>query len=315
MTIRTPNFFIVGAPKAGTTSLYHYLDQHPDIYMGPLKEPSHFSLEVRPENFEPALQPQARRDEEAVRNYLNGPMDQKRFSGIVRNYDDYLRLFAAARDQKAIGEASVCYLWSKTAATGIASRLPHSRIIIVLRDPSDRAFSQYLHNVSDGVVSTSFRNHINASLHRTGNAFGVLHPMLEFGLYADQVQRYLDAFPREQVGIWIYEDTRRPEFLSEVLSFLQVDPTFTLDTSTRHLEPQVPRLTGISQTLRRKGLWTKFKGMTPPTLKPFLRNLAYRKTGSAKMSPQDRAFLIYYYEEDILKLSKLLNRDLSTWLR
>ena len=139
--------------------------------------------------------------------------------------------------------------------------------------------------------------------------------MLEFGLYTDQVQRYLDVFPRKQVGIWLYEDTKRPDFLSEVLRFLEVDPTFTLDTSTRHLQPQLPRITGISQVLRRKGLRTKVKDLTPPTLKPFLRNLAYRKTGSTKMSPQDRAFLIYYYEEDILKLSKLLNRDLSTWLR
>jgi hypothetical protein len=315
MTTRTPNFFIVGAPKAGTTSLYHYLDQHPDIYMSPLKEPSHFSLEVRPENFEPALQPQARRDEEAVRNYLAGPLDQKRFSGIVRNYDDYLRLFAAAREQTAIGEASVCYLWSKTAPDAIASRLPHARIIIILRDPADRAFSQYLHNVSDGVVSSTFREHIDASLHRAGDAFGVLHPMLEFGLYADQVQRYLDAFQRERVGIWLYEDTRRPTFLAEVLQFLQVDPTFTLDTSTRHLQPQLPRMTGISQTLRRNGIWNKIKNLTPAPIKPFVRNLAYRKAGSVKMSEHERAFLIYYYEEDIIKLAKLLKRDLNAWLR
>ena len=315
MTTRTPNFFIVGAPKAGTTSLYHYLDQHPDIYMSPLKEPSHFSLEVRPENFEPALQPQARREEEAVRQYLAGPLDQKRFSGIVRNYDDYLRLFAGAREQTAIGEASVCYLRSQTAPKAIASRLPHARIIIVLRDPADRAFSQYLHNVSDGVVSSTFRDHIDASLHRTGNAFGVLHPMLEFGLYADQVQRYLDAFPRERVGIWLYEDTKRPSFLSEVLQFLQVDPTFTLDTSTRHLQPQLPRMTGFSQTLRRNGIWDKIKNLTPAPIKPFVRNLAYRKAGSVKMSAHERAFLIYYYEEDIIKLAKILKRDLSAWLR
>ena len=315
MTTRTPNFFIAGAPKAGTTSLYHYLDQHPDIYMSPLKEPSHFSLEVRPENFEPALQPQARRDEEAVRNYLAGPLDQKRFSGIVRNYEDYLRLFATAREQTAIGEASVCYLWSQTAPHAIASRLPHARIIIILRDPADRAFSQYLHNVSDGVVNSTFSDHVDASLHRTGNAFGVLHPMLEFGLYADQVQRYLDAFPPERVGIWLYEDTKRPTFLSEVLQFLQVDPTFTLDTSTRHLQPQLPRMTGITQTLRRNGIWDKIKNLTPAPIKPFVRNLAYRKTGSVKMSAQERAFLIYYYEEDIIKLAKILKRDLSAWLR
>jgi Sulfotransferase family len=312
----TPNFFIVGAPKAGTTSLYHYLDQHPDIYMSPLKEPSYFSLEVRPENFAPSLQAQARDNEEAVRRYLAGSMDQKRFSGIVRNWDGYLRLFAAARGQKAIGEASVCYLWSETAANAIASRLPHARIVIVLRDPADRAFSQYLHNVSDGLVSGSFRSHIDASIQLTEKAFSVLYPVLEVGLYAEQVQRYLNLFPREQIGIWVYEDTKHPvKFLSEVLRFLQVDPGIALDTSIRHLQPQLPRITGISQALRRNGIWTKLRNLTPAPLKPFVRNLAYRKTGSVKMSAQDRAFLIDYYKDDIHKLGNLLDRDLSNWLR
>ena len=74
-------------------------------------------------------------------------------------------------------------------------------------------------------------------------------------------------------------------------------------------------MTGLSQTLRRNGIWDKVKNLTPAPIKPFVRNLAYRKTGSVKMSAQDRAFLIYYYEEDILKLAKILQRDLSAWLR
>jgi hypothetical protein len=74
-------------------------------------------------------------------------------------------------------------------------------------------------------------------------------------------------------------------------------------------------MTGISQTLRRNGIWGKIKSLTPAPIKPFVRNLAYRKAGSVKMSPQERTFLIYYYEEDIIKLAKLLKRDLSTWLR
>jgi hypothetical protein len=310
----TPNFFIVGAPKAGTTSLYYYLDQHPEIYMSPLKEPSYFSFEVRSENFEPALQKQARRDEELTSRYLAGPMERKRFSGIVRDWSDYLHLFSAANGQKAIGEASVCYLWSETAANAIASRLPHSRIIIVLRDPSDRAFSQYLHNVSDGLVNHPFRQHINTSIRRREKTFGVFYPVLEVGLYADQIQRYLDAFPREQIGVWLYEDTKSPTFLPEVLRFLNVEPAFVLDTSTRHLEPQLPRATGISQALRRRGIWTRLKHLTPTKLKPLVRNLAYRKTGSVSLSPQDRAFLVDYYTEDIHKLAGLINRDLGSWL-
>jgi Sulfotransferase family len=316
-TTPVPNFFIVGAPKAGTTSLYHYLGQHPEIYMSPLKEPSYFSLEVRSENFEPHLQIQMEREEEAVRRYLAGPMNHQRFSGIVREWEDYLRLFASAHEGGSIGEASVCYLWSKSAAGAIASRLPQARIIIILRDPAERAFSQYLHNVSNGVVRDSFSAHIDSSLRYVGNGFGILNPFLEIGMYADQVKRYLDMFPSEQVGIWFYEETtRRPrEFLSEVLGFLGVDAGFVADTSTKHLQPQIPRGRGISQALRRNGMWDKVKTLTPDPLKPFVRSIAYRKNGSVKMTDRDRKFLVDYYKEDICKLAGILNCDLSDWLR
>ena len=150
--MRKPNFFVVGAPKAGTTSLYHYLRQHPDIYMSPIKEPRFFSLEARPMNFEPSYQMRAIRQAEEVHEYLQGPMVGKCPSGIVYEWPDYLRLFAAATTERAVGEASASYLWSKTAASAIASRIPRARILMVLRSPAERAFSQYMNAVSDGLT-------------------------------------------------------------------------------------------------------------------------------------------------------------------
>ncbi len=190
-----PNFFIAGAAKAGTTSLYHYLDQHPDIYMSPMKEPSFFSEEVRPENFEPAFREQATREEEESHRYIQGPMDHKRFSGIVRRWDDYIRLFAKAGTQSARGEGSVTYLWSPTAARAIASRIPDARIILILRDPADRAFSQYLHNVTGTLSRLSFRDHVEASLSHARTGLSIYHPFLERGLYAEQVQRLYGCLP------------------------------------------------------------------------------------------------------------------------
>src|SRR6185436_14847515 len=109
---RLPNFFIAGAPKAGTTSLYHYLDQHPQIYMSAIKEPHYFAAEVREENFDPKLRHWVARDTGDLREFLSGPMREKRFGGIVAGWEDYLRLFANAGAESAVGEASVCYLWS-----------------------------------------------------------------------------------------------------------------------------------------------------------------------------------------------------------
>jgi hypothetical protein len=193
---REPNFFIVGAPKAGTTSLYYYLDQHPDIYMSPIKEPCFFSSETRPENFEGSRKLAVRQLEEDVRRYLDGPMDKKLLGGIVRAWPDYLRLFSGADSQHAVGEASVNYLWSRSAPAAIAARVPHARIIIVLRAPAERAFSQYLHCVTGGIVTQSFREYVRASLRYQGEKLGVYKPFLEMGFYAEQVQRYLDLFPR-----------------------------------------------------------------------------------------------------------------------
>ena len=306
----------MGAPKAGTTSLYNYLDQHPGIFMSPLKEPNHFSTEVRPKYFAPQMQPQIRREMQTLREYLDGPMQQKRFSGIVSQWDDYRRLFTnAAPHHTAIGEASVAYLWSKSAAKNIAARIPDAKILIVFRNPIDRAFSQYLHNVSEGAVGHSFRTHLHIALHRTSNQFSPSHPFLELGLYADQLQRFRDHFPAAQIGLWLYEDTSSPTFLSEVLDFLKVDPTFTPDTSRRHLEAYVPKALRLSHTLHKSGLWGTLRAATPPAIRKRIHSLIYRKQGTLQLQQPEREILTNYYRPDILKLQTMLQRDLSPWLQ
>lgn len=220
-----PNFFIAGAPKAGTDSLYYDLAQHPEVYMSPLKEPCYFSAEIRPENFAPHLRERMEGQVKASRDYVRGEMRQKRFGGIITDWEDYLRLFAGTRNEKAIGEGSVCYLWSQSAAAAIASRLPESKIIIVLMDPAERAFAQYLKSVEDGHVHHSFREQVEASLQCSGSQFSLLHPFLEFGKYAGQIERYLAVFPREQINISVYEDAIADynRWFREILSFLEVD--------------------------------------------------------------------------------------------
>jgi Sulfotransferase family len=314
--IRVPNFFIVGAPKAGTTSLYHYLAQHPEIYMSPLKEPTYFSLELRPEGFEASAQSEVRRSIEEVRRYVHGPMQERRSNGIICEWDDYLRLFAGATDERAIGEASVSYLWSKTAAAGIAAKFPQAKIVMILRAPQERAFSQYLERVTDGSLTQSFRDYVRACLRDSGEYLSVYRPFLEIGFYAEQVQRYLDRFPRRQIGIWIYEETKaRPqEFMRELLEFLEVDNTFVPDTSKRHLEPRVPRLLTPNRLLRRARLLWISQRFLPATVKSALKDKLYRPAGSVTMGAEDKALMLDFYRNDILRLETILGRDLSLWL-
>jgi hypothetical protein len=309
-----PNFFIVGAPKAGTTSLYHYLDQHPQIYMCPVKEPCHFAPEVNPKNFSPEYKRQAKYEARAMEAWLRGPRLEKRFSGYVPEWPDYLSLFDAASEEIAIGEASVCYLWSPTAARNIASCLPNARIVAILRHPVERAWSQYQHGVANGAVKGSFRQHVETCLNSRTETFSPHYPFLEFGLYSGQIRTYLDLFPRENVKVCFFEDGL-PSIVAELLRFLNVDPTVQIDLSGRHLDSSAAEApTAVYRTLRRFQLWQSLRSLAPRPARSVLRKLAFRKHTRAPMDESDRRFLCEYYREDVLRLAAMLERDLTSWL-
>jgi hypothetical protein len=312
---RLPNFFLVGAPKAGTTSLYRYLDQHPGIYMSAIKEPCFFSPELHEENLDPLLRRITVRNAPAVRDFLNGAMREKRFGGIITDWQDYLRLFANATTETALGEASVSYLWSPTAPEQIAATIPDARILILLRDPAERAFSQYMHVLGYGRIGWSFREHICRNLRNTSPLVSVQYPFLEFGLYYQQVTRYHARFGHN-VWVGLHEDLKgRPrETLRNIYGFLGVDPEFSPDTNLRYMESQVPRSTVIRR-LKGWGLWEAAAKATPSAVRPLIRRALTSKPGAIRMEPADRAYLIDFYREDITKLSSLLGRDLSHWLQ
>ena len=307
-----PNFFIVGAPKAGTTSLYHQLDQHPQVYMSPVKEPCYFASEIRPGNFEEEHQPRIKREAQELQRYLTGSLAEKRFGGIVTEWDDYLKLFQNGTGEKAIGEASVCYLWSETAAKNIASKIPDAKIIMILRDPAERAFSQYLHTVADGLVRRSFREQIELGTKNSGK-FSVLHPFLEFGMYYEQVKRYIELFPRENLRIYLYEEDHE-RILPDVLEFLNLDLSFMPDTAQRHLEKRVPRTITPAYFLKKYGIWQQAKEWIPGALQSLARTAVLRERKTVTIESKDRQYLIAYYREDVRRLANLLGRDLEAWL-
>jgi len=282
--VRLPNCFIAGAPKAGTDLLFYQLEQHPKIRMSPLKEPNYFAEEIRPENFHPSLRLHVERNVASVRDYLDAGAQQKRFGGMVTTLEDYARLFANAGEQRVVGEGSVCYLWSRTAAERIAELIPGARVILVLMDPAERAFHQYLKSLSDGNVTHTFTRHLDLGFE---DALGsptqirLFNPFLAFGEYADQVERYLKRFPREQIFLSLYEDTQVDweGWFARLLRFLGVDSDFRPAAvevpSTPHLPPDLPQ---------------------------------------PRLLPEERARLVDFYRTDILRLESLIGRDLSAWV-
>ena len=271
-----PNFFIAGAPKSGTTSLYHYLGQHPEIYMSPIKEPNYFASEIRLERFSERLRSEAEQDVRALRAYLDGPMREKRFGGLVTEWRDYLKLFQQAEGRSAIGEASVCYLWSESAAANVRRSIPDARIILVLRNPAEMAFSMYLQNAKSGELRCTFPEAMEMALEQRGGRIDVMHPFLDLGLYYEQVKRFLATFPEKQVRVYWYEEYKAEpaRMLADIFRFLKVDANFSPDMSKRYLEAGMPNVV---------------------------------------LDSAERAFLTEFYRDDVRKLADLLRRDLSGW--
>ena len=245
--------------------------------MSPVKEANYFASEVRLENYAEEHRAEVERDMAAMRDYLAGPMSVKRFGAVGLEWEDYLRLFRNADERKAIGEGSVLYLWSNTAAWNIFQRIPHAKLIFILRDPANRAFSQYQQLSCKGKTSASFIETCKESMKINDGKFRAFQPFLELGLYADALKRYMDLFPCENLHITLYEDYQRDAagMMASILRFLGVDDDFKLDISKHYLAGA---------------------------------------TGS-RMAPEDRAFLTAFYKEDVGKVAQLLNRDLSHWMR
>jgi hypothetical protein len=314
MAATLPNFFVVGTGKAGTTSLHRYLAQHPQIYMSPVKEPCYFAAEIRPQKLGAPLQRHLRMQTKSLPRVLGDGKPVSPMGWLACDWDDYLRLFQHVNGQRAIGESSAAYLWSETAPGNIAACVPDAKIVMILRDPAERAYSQYLHQVSVGLTSASFREHLR-ECSRTQTTLGIHHPFLEVGLYAGQVKRYLERFPREHVRIYWYEEAWRDpsQLLADVFSFLGVD-AFAADTSLRSLERRAPRFRAAHYWMKRLAVWYPLRALVPGPLRGSLKRAAFR-SGAPPMDPEDRRFLVDYYREDIGRLAAMTGRDLSAWLR
>jgi hypothetical protein len=306
-TPATPNFFVAGAPKAGTTSLYHYLRQHPQIYMSPIKEPCFFAPEVV--DFTPDARRNFNGTREAVAAYLDGPLDSLG-SGIVLDWPDYLKLFKRVKDEIAIGEVSGSYLASSGAAGAIRSRIPDARIVIMLRHPVDRLYSQYVAALSLGLTRAGFARWAEeqqALEARRHPPFGVVWT----GRYAEHLQRFRTHFPADRLHVAFYDDyvTDRRAVVRGVLAFLGVDPDRPIDLGARHNVTRVPR-------------WPRLHAAVMRPLAPMVRRLPHRiasavgrwyRTAPARPAPHERARVAATYADDVRAVEILTGRRLDAW--
>ena len=305
-----PNFLIIGAAKCGTTALYDYLDQHPQIYMSPFKEPKFFALEGEKLDF-------------------RGPAAEW---GINRaQYTDieaYRDLFKDASGERARGEASTLYLYSPKAPGRINHYVPNVKLVAVLRNPVERAYSAYLHMVRDSREPLGdFAQALRVEEARIAENWAPVYHYKHRGFYYAQLKRYFDAFDRDRIRVYLYEDLRSDPagMVQDIFRFLEVDDSFAPDVSARHNVSGIPKsetLQAVYLLLRRpNALRSVLRPLLPAKVRSKVRSRALssiRKRNVARaprMSPEVRAELTEAYRGDILKLEELLQRDLSGWLR
>jgi hypothetical protein len=289
-----PNFFIVGAAKAGTTSLYTYLGEHPQVFMSPVKEPHFFS------------------------RGMSGFTGKPSWSGatIVRDWDQYHDLFSGVRQEIAIGEASPTYLPDPETPGRIRQHIPDARIIITLRDPINRAYSHFQLLRRLGIErSSDFLEAVMAEERGEGND---LRPYFGRSRYAPKLQRYMEHFPADQIQIHLYDDLKADTaaVVRSVFGFLGVDDRYEPDTSRRYHrggEVRRPRLQAFMNDLPRP-----VKSAT--TLLPdAVRMRAYWRLHDWNMRAVPlpsvvRQQLLPLVRDDIVATQDLIGRDLSSWL-
>ena len=276
-------FSVCGAPKAGTTALHRYLDAHPEVCMSDPKETDFFQ-----------------------HNYHRG-------------WDWFESCFDPHGHERIFGEASPGNMIHPDAPARIAKHRPDARLIFVLRNPIERAYSQYYYGVMRG-TDTSHKS-FSALIRDSGDAWG--RRVLELGMYHAQLQRFEQYFARDQLFVGLYEDLRADNkaFVRQILDFLAVDSSVgMLDVEAKVNETRYPRHTGLLRTAY--AVWNPIKHLLPVTavdamfgLRSRIRDMFFQSGTQEKppMGPDNRALLRNLYAEPNAQLEEWLGKDLSHW--
>ena len=288
-----PNFFVVGAQKSGTTSLHHYLEEHPDIYL-PLQKETKFFVD-----------------------------DEQYAQGIDFYAEKY---FSELKDEKAIGEVDPDYMYFKTGGERIRQHIPNPKFIFIFRNPVDRAFSHYVMTYRRGLELNSFEDAIRIEPERIDRGYheDFHYSYVRRGFYADQVIRFMEKWDVSQMHFVLAEDliNKPAETVQSCLEFLGVDPNFVPSQINKKFhEATVPKNLALAVLFRNEDAYPIFRRIA----RFFVPNLAWRdwlrarlaawnkKPSDLKLKEETRRHLAEIYRPENEKLSRLIGRDLSHW--
>ncbi len=285
MTEKMPEFIIIGAAKSGTTALYEYLVEHPDVFMSPIKEINFFAW-----------------DSSGVKSIF-GNKPNNYFP--VKSISKYQGIFAKAKAGKVCGEASPLYLESATAAKKIHEAIPNAKIIVILRNPADRAFSDYCMQIRHSYTEKSVEEGLAPDSHS-----------VQGGNYYTMLKQYYDIFPSENILVLKFEDLKNNpgKQAQKLFGFIGVNDTFLPDFDKRHNTGGYPRNMFINKILAVASRRETMKWLTPNWLVQFIKR---RREGNwadlPEFPPELRSQLVDSYKDEVGKLSQLTGLNFEEW--
>jgi len=290
-----PNLLIIGAAKSGTSALHAYLSQHPQIFMTTPKEPRFFLVWDNPE-------------QRAIYERENR-IEHNWFCTIER----YGQLFEKGKQHAIRGESSTAYLANPWCAAKIKKLIPNVKIISILRNPADRAFSNYVMYKNWRIEKKFFGEAVNEEIETGRCSYPQQMRYLSLGKYTDSLKTYFSLFRKEQVRVYLYDDFRaNPElFLKDIFQYLGVDDTFIPDVQKKHNTSFIrryaenPRMDKALHFAERG-----FRKLKIPFGETFIHDHRFYKP---VLKTEVRKKLVNFYADEISALEKLLNKDLSTW--
>ena len=300
-----PNFLIIGAGKAGTTSLYAYLAQHPQIYMSPVKEPGYFAFA----------------GEELA---YSGPGDAAGINRtVITNESEYRALFERSAGYPAVGEASPLYLHVPQAAPRIRAAIPDCKLIVILRNPIDRAYSDFLYRRANGnEPELDFLTAVEIESERIQNGWSPHCCYIDKGRYYKHLARFYALFPASQIRLYLYEELEDSalNLLRDVFSYINVDAGFEPDVRFRYSATGTPRNRRVQASLNFFRESRKLRSMRSLVSSERRHRMYSTLQGWNLQTPPDmpgdaERYLVELFRPEIESLASLVKRDLSHWTR
>lgn len=295
-----PNLFIVGAPRCGTTFLWHCLRQHPRVFMSPIKEPLYFAAHPN--------------------TVWRGPGDCQ----PLVSREKYLALFADARPamHRFAGDASTLYLSAPDAPERVRNMSPDAKIVCVLRNPIGRAWSHFVQHRSQARETCGrFVDAVAMENRRLHDGWAPFWGYTELSKYSAQIERWRACFSASQFGVFLFDDLAADAtaFVCQVLKFLDLEPlpggpVSKMARNEAHLPRSLLLAQAVSDADNR--FFVVGRALVPRHWRTYLRWLLQtmnRRSPSTELTSAERLELAHLFDGDVRHIERLLHRDLEAW--